>query len=79
MAAINMLSELLRLPASERARLALELIRSLDDEPDAEAASAWDAEIERRGAEVDAGTADTVTLEEYRAHVRQRRLARARR
>jgi putative addiction module component (TIGR02574 family) len=78
-AALDMLNELLRLPASDRARLALELIRSLDEEPDADAASAWDAEIERRGAEVDAGTAETMTLEEYRAHARQRRLARARR
>jgi putative addiction module component (TIGR02574 family) len=73
------LSELLGLPVEERAKLALELIRSLDDEPDADAATAWDAEIERRGAEVDAGTAETMTLDEYRAHVRQRRAARARR
>jgi putative addiction module component (TIGR02574 family) len=78
MAATDMLTEMLRLPAEERARLALELLRSLDDgEPDADAASAWDAEIERRGAEVDAGTAETMTLAEYRAHVRARRAARA--
>ena len=37
----------------------------------------WDAEIERRGAGVDAGTADTMTLDEYREHVRRRRAARA--
>ena len=36
-------------------------------------------EIARRGAEVDAGVADTMTIDEYRAHVRQRRAARARR
>jgi len=30
----------------------------------------------RRGSEVDAGSAETITLEEYRAHVRQRRAAR---
>jgi putative addiction module component (TIGR02574 family) len=78
-AATDTLSELLRLPVEERAKLALELIRSLDGEPDKDAASAWDAEIERRGAEVDAGTADTMTLDEYRAHVRQRRAARAQR
>ncbi|MFN0249662.1 MAG: addiction module protein [Kofleriaceae bacterium] len=77
MAATDMLTEMLRLPAEERARLALELLRSLDGEPDADAASAWDAEIERRGAEVDAGTAETMTLDEYRAHVRARRAARA--
>ena len=74
-----MLADLLRLPVEERAKLALELLRTLDGEPEPGAAEAWDAEIERRGAEVDGGTADTMTLDEYRAHVRQRRLARARR
>lgn len=79
MAATDKLSELLRLPVEERAKLALELIRSLDGEPDGDAVAAWDAEIERRGAEVAAGTAETMTLDEYRAHVRQRRAARAHR
>ena len=79
MSSADMLAEILRLPAEERARLALELIRSLDAEPEAGAADAWDAEIARRGAEVDAGTAETMTVDEYRAHVRQRRAARARR
>jgi putative addiction module component (TIGR02574 family) len=74
-----MLAEMLRLPIEERAKLALELLRSLDGEPDPDAAEAWDAEIERRGAEVVAGTADTMTLDEYRAHVRERRATRARR
>lgn len=77
MAAPNVLSEILRLPAEERARLALELLRSLDGDPDPGAAAAWDEEIERRGAEVDAGTAETMSLDEYRAHVRARRAARA--
>jgi len=78
MAATDVLTEILRLPAEERARLALELIRSLDGEPEADAAALWDTEIERRGAEVAAGTAATMTLDEYRAHVRIRRAARAR-
>jgi hypothetical protein len=30
-----------------------------------------------RGAEVEAGTAETITLAEYRAHVQRRRVARA--
>ena len=77
MAAPDMLAEVLRLPAEERARLALELIRSLDGEADAGAEHAWDAEIERRGAEIDAGTAETLTLDEYRAHIRRRRATRA--
>lgn len=73
------LDEILRLPTEERARLALELIRSLDAEADPDAAQAWEAEIERRGAEVEAGTAAIMTLDEYRAHVQARRAARSHR
>ena len=40
MAAPDMLAEILRLPADERARLARELLRSLDGEPEADAATA---------------------------------------
>lgn len=79
MAAPDVLTEILRLPPEKRARLALEHIGSLDGEPDADAASAWDAEIKRRGAEVDTGTAETMSLDEFRTHVRSRRAARARR
>jgi putative addiction module component (TIGR02574 family) len=75
----DMLAEILRLPVEERARLALELIRSLDTGAETGATEAWDLEIARRGAEVDAGVAETMTVEEYRAHVRQRRAAHARR
>jgi len=79
MATAEMLAEMLELPEEERARLALELLRSLDGDPEQGIEEAWDAEIERRSAEVDAGTAETITLKEYREHVRQRRGARARR
>lgn len=78
MAATDMLPKILMLPVEDRAKLALELLRSLDGEPESGAAEAWDEEIERRGAEVDNGTADTMTFEEYRAHVRRRRAARSR-
>jgi putative addiction module component (TIGR02574 family) len=77
MAAPDMLADMLRLPPEERARLALELIRSLDGQADADAAQAWEVEIDRRGAEVERGTAATMTLDEYRAHVRARRAARS--
>jgi putative addiction module component (TIGR02574 family) len=79
MAAPDVLDQILELPAEERARLALELIRSLDaeDENAAGVAAAWDDELGRRVAEIDAGTAETVTLQEYRDHVRRRRAARA--
>lgn len=71
------LKDLLDLPAEERARLALELLKSLDGDADPGAAAAWDAEIERRAGEVEAGTASTMTLDDYRAHVRARRAARS--
>jgi len=74
----DMLDEILRLPPEERARLALELIRSLSTQADADAAEARDAAIARRDAEVDAGTAKTITIDEHRAHVRRRRAARPR-
>ena len=74
-----MLAEILRLPVEERARLALELIRSLDTEAETGATEAWDMEIARRGAEVDADVAETMTVDEYQAHVRQRKAARTRR
>jgi putative addiction module component (TIGR02574 family) len=79
MATSDILADILLLPAEERARLVVELIRSLDGQPDPDAAAAWGAEIERRGSEVDAGIAETMSLDEYRAHVRERRAARARR
>ena len=78
MSAVDTLAEILRLPAEDRARLALELIRSLDPDAERGATDAWDAEIARRGAEVDGGVAETMTLDEYRAHVRRRRASRAR-
>jgi putative addiction module component (TIGR02574 family) len=78
MSTADVLAELLRLPAEERARLALDLIRSVDAGSDTGAADPWDAEIARRGAEVGAGLADTMTIDEYRAHVRERQAIRAR-
>ncbi len=44
----HLLEEALRLPVSERAAVAAELIASVDGEPDADAETAWAAEIERR-------------------------------
>lgn len=76
-ATARLLDEVLRLPSEERAQLALELIRSLDDGVDADADAQWAAEIDRRSVEVEAGTAETMSLEDYRAHVRARRAARS--
>ena len=65
-------SEVLRLPESERAELAHELVKSLDAPIDADAADAWDREILRRLAQIDAGTARLVDRDELRRRMRAR-------
>jgi putative addiction module component (TIGR02574 family) len=58
------------LSAEDRARLAEELLESLDQEPESEVEAAWDREIERRVAEVGAGTAKLISAEEVHAEAR---------
>jgi putative addiction module component (TIGR02574 family) len=65
-------SEVLRLTDSERAELAHELVKSLDAPVDADAADAWDREIQRRLSEIDAGTARLVDRDELRRRMRAR-------
>lgn len=55
------------LPVEDRARLAEELLDSLHDGADADAEAAWDREIERRVAEIEAGTVKLVPAEEVHA------------
>ena len=68
-------AELLELPVKERARLAHRLIESLDAEADEDAeeiARAWEQEILRRAAELDAGTAELIPAEQVFAELRVR-------
>lgn len=51
------LAEALRLDPSARAHVASELLASLDGPADADAETAWIAEIERRVAAIESGTA----------------------
>ena len=44
----RILNDALALTADERAELAVELVASVDGTPDADAATAWASEIERR-------------------------------
>jgi putative addiction module component (TIGR02574 family) len=60
------------LSEKDRAVLAGLLIESLEGEPDEGVEAAWAAEVERRVAELDAGTVKSIPWEE----VRQRLLAR---
>ena len=62
----------LALPIKERGELAHRLIVSLDGEPKGtpeEIAKAWDEEIARRVAEIDAGTAVLIPEEEVFAEI----------
>ncbi len=65
-------SEALNLSESERADLAHSLVTSLDGPADPDAGQAWDAEIQRRLAEIDTGTAQLIDREEFRRRMRER-------
>lgn len=68
--------EALDLPLHERAQLAHRLITSLDEDADedpVEVERAWEEEIRRRVAELDAGTAELIPAEDVFAELRARR------
>lgn len=60
------------LPEKERATLAGLLIESLESEVDPDVEEAWRIEIERRLAELDADTVETVPWETVKARLLQR-------
>ena len=76
----RLLAEALRLPRDERARVAEELLSSLE-EPDEEVAAAWAGELERRSREIAEGQVQTVDWETARQQIlkelEQRRASRA--
>lgn len=59
------------LSPEDRARLAEDLLASLQDEPQSAVEAAWDREIERRVEQVRAGTARLIPAEDVRAEARQ--------
>ena len=65
-------SEALGLSETERAELAYNLVTSLDGPSDTDVEAAWDAEILRRLAEVESGTANLIDREEFRRQMRAR-------
>ncbi len=67
----DVFSQALGLPIDERAKLALELITSLDGPADPDAAEAWDKEIERRVNDFRSGKTKAVPWEQVRAEMRQ--------
>ena len=76
----DLLAEALRLPRRERARVAEELLSSLE-EPGEDVAAAWAAELERRSREVAEGRVQTVAWETARTdivkEIEQRRAGRS--
>ena len=60
------------LSESERAKLASDLVASLDGPNENEVAQAWDIEVCRRINEIEAGTAQLLDVDEVLARVRAR-------
>jgi putative addiction module component (TIGR02574 family) len=63
------LDSALKLPSKDRARIAAELIASLDGIPDAGAEAAWDAEVERRIEQVEQGKVQLLGWNDVKAEV----------
>jgi putative addiction module component (TIGR02574 family) len=68
----DLLSDALALPARERAKIAHELLISLDEGADADAAEAWVAELEQRAGEVRSGAAATEDWASVKARLADR-------
>ena len=70
--------EVLALPAQERARIASELLASLDSETvdETEIDELWSAETQRRAAMLDTGDARTLTWQEIEQRFAERRAQR---
>ena len=72
--------EVLRLPRTERARLAEEVLSSLE-EPEGEVAAAWAPELERRSQEISEGRVQALDWETARERIlrelEQRRASRS--
>ena len=65
----EILKEALKLPTAARAALAGSLLDSLDQEVDEGAEAAWEAEIERRLAELDSGRVRPIPWAEARRRI----------
>lgn len=62
--------EALHLPVAERAKLAHNLLLSLENLSDAELQDAWLDEAQRRADEIDQGLVELISAEEVRAKAR---------
>jgi putative addiction module component (TIGR02574 family) len=76
--AAEVLEDVRRLPPGDYDWLLGELLQSGDDSSDEEIETSWKAEVERRVAEIDSGTAKLIPLEDVLARMDARLLARQR-
>jgi putative addiction module component (TIGR02574 family) len=67
----TLIASALKLPSEERARIAAELIASLDGIPEAGVEAAWDIEVGRRIAQVDQGELELLDWNDVKANVAQ--------
>lgn len=72
MSSKELLEAALALPLEERARLASEIIASLDGPPDSGTQEAWALEIARRIRELEEGGVQTVSWAEAEKRIRER-------
>jgi putative addiction module component (TIGR02574 family) len=72
----QILPKALKLPVAERAELAGELIRILDEDKDSEAAKAWRQEIEKRVNDVMSGRVKAVPWAKARKRIEAKLRAR---
>jgi hypothetical protein len=70
-AAAAVLADALRLDERARAEVAAELLASLDGPADPDAEAQWAAEVERRVASIEAGTAVLESWEEVRRRIKR--------
>jgi putative addiction module component (TIGR02574 family) len=63
-------AEALKLPEKDRARLASDLLASLDGEAEDGVEAAWAAEVEKRKSEVERGEARLVPWKQVKAEVK---------
>ena len=68
----TILNQAKSLSEADRARLAHDLLATLDGQPDADAAAAWEQEVRRRLAEVRNGAAKTISREELTERLNNR-------
>jgi putative addiction module component (TIGR02574 family) len=72
MSTAELFKQALALTENDRAALAGFLLTSLDPEPDPGLTEAWDREIHSPAAELDAGTAESVTWDELKDRLYQK-------